>query len=151
VRPVLLLAALIWVPFLSIFAFANPALTERVGDSHPHVVFHLLAAGLLVWAFVVARRFRSAATGRSVRVLSGLLLLTLPLAVLGNLAELATAVDRLAADGWESRLTPELFEEGAHAVAASVTIPAHLASMLLVLALVAVVALTGGRRLEPVR
>ena len=32
-KPVLLLMTLIWFPFLSIFAFANPALAERVGDS----------------------------------------------------------------------------------------------------------------------
>lgn len=149
-KPALLLLALIWLPFVTIFAFANPSLTERVGDSHPHVVYHLLAAGLLVGAILVVRRLRAGRLTRAGRAATAVLLVTLPLAILGNLAELVTAVSRLAEDGWESLLTPDLFEEGAHATAASLTIPSLMLSMVTALTLVVIVAL-GRRRLEPVR
>lgn len=149
-KPTLLLMTLIWVPFLSIFAFANPALTDRIGDSYPHIAFHLVTVALLVVALVVLRRIRGGNGPRSQRVLTGVLLVTIPLAIVGNLAEFVTAVDRLAADGWESRLTPEMFEEGAHAMAANLTIPALMLSMVSVLVLAGTEAYGRRRRLESV-
>lgn len=138
-RPLRLLL-LVWAPFVTIFAFASPAVVDVFGDSHPHIVFHVLAALLLVVAVLQLRRWRPEATTRVQRAASAVLLVTLPLAVVGNLAELVTAVARLADDGWESRLTPDLFETGAHATVAGVTIPAMMLSMLTVTVLVVAVA-----------
>ena len=139
-RPVGLLA-LIWLPFLAIFAFAAPSVTDELGDSHPHVAFHLVSGLLLALAFVTARRLHAGARTRAQRgVLRGLTV-TLPLAVLGNLLELGVALARLAEDGWRSRATPEVFEDAApHLWASNLTIPAHLGSMLLVLGLLVLVA-----------
>lgn len=73
-RRALLVLALVWVPFLSIFGFA------AIGDSsHPHIAFHLVAIPLLVGAFVVLRRLRRDG-GRTVRVVAAVLLVTVALA-----------------------------------------------------------------------
>jgi hypothetical protein len=148
-RP-LLLMALVWVPFVSIFAFAAPSLADRVGDSHPHVAFHVLSAVLLAAAFVLARRLLREATGRTQRILLRVLSVTVAVAVVGNLVELAAAVRRLADDGWQSLRTPDVFEgPGLHAWGANLTIPGLMLSMVVVLAFVTVTAF-GGRRLEAV-
>lgn len=139
-RRALLLLALVWVPFLSIFVFAHPSVTGAVGDSYPHVAFHLVSPALLVTAAVLALRLRRDRPGeRWARGVLGLLALTLAVTVLGNAIELLAAVRRLADDGWASRLTPDLFLSGAglHGAGASLTIPAHMASMVLTLAVVA--------------
>jgi hypothetical protein len=152
VRPALLLLALTWVPFISLFAFASPAVSEGLGDSYPHMAFHVVSPALLAGAFLVARRFRSDAPTRLQRALAGVLMVTLPLAMLGNLLELAAAVRRFAQDGWVSRPTPDIFEGGgAHAWAANLTIPAHMLSMAVVLVLVVSVAVQRSRRLEVAR
>ena len=148
-RP-LVLVALVWVPFVSIFGFASPALADAVGDSHPHVAFHLFSPVLLVAALVLARRMLGEAATRTQRVLLRVLLVTVAVAVLGNVFELVAAVRRLAADGWQSLRTPEVFEgPGLHQVGANLTIPGLMVSMLLVLALALAVLLQGRRRLEP--
>lgn len=137
-RPLLLLA-LVWAPFLSIFLFASPALTNAVGDSYPHVVFHLVSPAALLSATVLALRHRRARPGaRVVRALLAALVVALLVAVLGNAVELLSALQRLADDGWVSRLTPDLFEAGAglHALGANLTIPAHMASLALSLGVV---------------
>lgn len=145
------LVALVWVPFVSIFVFAAPDLVERVGDSFPHIVFHLLAGTLLVLATRTAGRLRAGARTRMQRLLLGVLLVTVPGAVLGNILELVAAVGRLAGDGWESQLTPDLFgpEGGLHFWASNLTIPTLMVSMLLVLVLAGAGAWQG-RRLEAV-
>lgn len=129
-RP-LVLVALVWVPFLSIFGFA--AMGDR---SHPHLAFHLVALALLVPATVLAWRIRSIARTRAQRVLGGVLSVTVPVAVVGHLLELAVALDRFAADGWVDRDTADLWVSGPHQWAANVTIPAMLLSMVVSLALV---------------
>lgn len=141
-RRALLLLALVWVPFLAIFGFAHPTVTGALGDSHPHLVFHVLSSLLLGLALAQVVRLGPLAPGRGATALRGLLGATLALAVLGNLVELAAAVRRLADDGWVSRATPDLFAPGGglHHLGASLTVPAHLASMLLALALAVVVA-----------
>jgi hypothetical protein len=147
----LLVLALTWVPFLSLFAFASPAVSGSLGDSYPHIAFHLFSPALLATAFVVTRRFLRTAPTRLQRVLAGVLVVTLPLAVVGNILELATAVLRFAEDGWVSRPTPDIFETGAHAWAANITVPAHMLSMVTGLVLVVAVAVQGTRRLEVAR
>lgn len=150
-RP-LVLVALVWVPFVSIFGFASPALADAVGDSHPHVAFHVFSPALLVGALVLARRMVHEAATRSQRVLLRVLLVTVSVAVVGNLVELVAAVRRLAADGWQSLRTPDVFEgPGLHQVGANLTIPGLMVSMLLVLAFALTAALQGRRRLEPAR
>lgn len=147
-RQVWLLVALVWVPFVSIFAFAAPALAEQVGDSYPHMAFHVLSSGLLVWAAVVAWRLRREARARTQRVALSLLLVSVPLAVVGNLLELASAVDRFVADGWQSERTPDLFEgdAGLHVWASSVTIPSLMVSMLASVLIAVLVTVQGRRR-----
>ncbi|GAA5160737.1 hypothetical protein [Ornithinimicrobium tianjinense] len=146
-RPLLLLA-LVWVPFLSIFLFASPVLTGAVGDSYPHVAFHVVSPAMLLGAAAVALRWRRARDGAAlVRALLALLVLALAVAVLGNGVELLSALRRLAEDGWVSRLTPDLFEAGSglHSLGASLTIPAHMGALALSLALVGVEALRARR------
>lgn len=150
-RPLVLLA-LVWVPFVLIFGFAAPPLVDALGDSHPHIAFHLVSGSALAAAFVgVRRRLRDVRSGVQ-RVLMRVLLVTLPLAVLGNALELLAAVRRLAADGWVSRRTEDLFgpDGGLHAVAANLTVPAHMVSMVVTLAVVVVHVVHGRRRLESV-
>lgn len=148
----LLLLALIWIPFLSIFGFANPTLAASVGDSYPHIAFHVFAPVLLVTAFVLVQRFRLSAPTRLQRALAWILTVTVPLAVLGNLVELVAAVVRLAQDGWVSLPTPDVFAPGSHlhALAANVTVPSLMVSMLAAGMLVLSAALQGRRKLEPV-
>lgn len=129
-RP-LLLAALVWLPFVSIFGFA--ALGDR---SHPHLAFHVVALGLLLPAAVLAWRTRSTAATRTRRALGWVLVVSVPVAVVGHLLELAVAVERFAADGWVDRDTSDLWVSGPHQWAANVTIPAMMLSMLVSLALV---------------
>lgn len=146
-RPLLLLA-LVWVPFLSIFLFASPAVTGAVGDSYPHVVFHVLSPAMLLGAVAVALRHRRSREGAAVvRALLALLVLALAVAVLGNGVELVSALRRLAEDGWVSRLTPDLFEAGSglHSLGATLTIPAHMGALALSLAVVVVEALRARR------
>jgi hypothetical protein len=147
-----LLVALIWVPFVSIFGFASPAVADVVGDSHPHIAFHIFSTVLLVGAFVLARRELGEARTRAQRVLLWVISVTVPVSIVGNAVELVAAVRRLADDGWRSLRTPEVFEgPGLHAYGANLTIPGLLLSMLAVLALVVTVALQRGRRLESVQ
>lgn len=146
-RP-LVLVALVWVPFLSIFGFASPVVADALGDSHPHVAFHLVSPALLVPAVLLARRQLREADTRAQRVLLRVLTVTLGVAVVGNVVELVAAVRRLAADGWVSLRTPDVFEgPGLHQVGANLTIPSLMVSMLLVLVL-ALATLLQGRRLE---
>jgi hypothetical protein len=145
-----LLTALVWLPFLSVFGFASPALTGRVGDSYPHMVFHVLSPVLLVGALVVVRRSLVQTTARGQRVLLWILSVTITVAVVGNLLELVAAVRRFADDGWVSRATPDLFgsDAGLHTLGANLTIPGLMASMLVVLALL-VTAWRGERTRSP--
>lgn len=92
-RPLILLA-LIWATFIAIFPFA------AAGDtSFLHIESHLIQLGLLGPAALVAWRFRRAATTRTQRVLGWILSVTVPLAFACVLAELVTAIVRLAQDG----------------------------------------------------
>lgn len=142
-RRALLVVALVWVPFLSIFGFA------AIGDSsHPHIAFHLVAIPLLVSAFVVCRRLRHEG-GRAVRVVTSVLLVTVALAVAGHLAELAVALARFAQDGFANRDTADLWEHGPHVWASNVTVPAMMLSMLGSVVLVVVGAVARRRRPEP--
>ena len=144
-KRLVLLVALIWVPFLSIFLFAS------LGDtSYPHIAFHVFALALLVPGVVVAHRVRLAVTTRTQRLLGGILAVTVPLAVVGNFLELVTAVVRLAQDGWVNQDTSDIWEEGSHVWVANLTVPSMMASMLIALVLVAATAVQGRRRLEPV-
>lgn len=134
-RRALLVLALVWVPFLSIFGFA------AIGDSsHPHIAFHLFAIPLLGGAFVVLRRLRRDG-GRTVRVVAAVLLVTVALAVVGHVAELAVAVARFAQDGFQNRDTADLWEDGPHVWASNLTVPAMMLSMVGSLLLAAAVGL----------
>lgn len=150
-RP-LLLMALIWVPFVSLFAFAAPPVADRVGDSYPHLAFHAFAPALLAIAFVRTRRILSDAATRAQRALLWVLSVTVPVAVVGNLVEFAAALQRFSQDGWVSRRTPEIFEEpGLHSWGAALTIPGLMLSMVTVLVLVVTTLFQSRRHLEPVR
>lgn len=142
-----LLLALVWVPFVSIFGFASPALADQVGDSYPHMAFHICALTLLVVAVMVVRRLLTEHPSGARSVLLRVLLVTVPFAALGNALELVAAVARFVSDDLVSRRTPDLFESdsGLHALAANVTIPMLMLSMLVSLVLVGTVAL-GARR-----
>ena len=124
------IAALVWVTFVSIFAFAS------MGDtSAPHIAYHALALVLLVPAVVLALRSRRAARSRAEGIVATALCVTLPLAILGHFLELAVAVRRLASDGWVNRDTRDVFEGGAHLWVSNLTIPAMLLSMVLAVVL----------------
>ena len=145
------LMILVWMPFVAIFAFASPAVNTAIGDSYPHIAFHVLAPALLISALVLARRQLRQATTKAQRICLRILMVTLPLALLGNLIELFAAVSRLGEDGWESLKTPDLFEQpGLHTLGANLTIPALMISMLVALVLAAVTAIERRRRLQPV-
>lgn len=138
------LAALVWLPFLSIFVFAS------LGDtSAPHISSHVLALACLVPGVVIALRLRRSATGRFRRVLTTVLAVVVPLAVLGHLAELGIAVARLASDGWVNRDTADIWVTGPHVWAANVTVPAMLVAMLGTVALVVADAVARRRSPEP--
>jgi hypothetical protein len=145
-RRVLVLAALVWVPFLSLFVFA--AMGDR---SHPHLAFHVFALVLLVPAAVLAQRLRQDVTTRIQRVLAWVLAVAVPSAVVGHLLELAVAVSRFAADGWVDRDTSDLWVTGPHQWAANLTVPAMMVAMLASVVLLGATAVQGRRRLEPVR
>lgn len=129
-RPILLLIALVWLPFLMLPGFA------AFGDtSYPHIAFHVLAIPMLVWAFVVARRLLAETGSGARRWMLRALLLFLPLAVIGHVAELATAIARFAQDGFVNRNTADVWVSGPHFHAANVTIPSMMLSMVTVLVL----------------
>ena len=144
-RRLLLLTALTWLPFLSIFFFASQGDT-----SFWHISIHVFALTLLGWGCRVAWSARSAAATPAQRALGWVLSVTLPLAVLGHVLELLAAVVRLGQDGWVSKDTADLWERGPHLWASNLTIPAMMLSMLAVLAFVVLAATQGRRRLEPV-
>lgn len=129
-RRTLLLVALIWLPFLMLPAFA------AFGDtSYPHIAFHLLAIPMLVAAVVLARRLLVDTDGTARRWMLRALLLFVPLAVIGHVAELATAIARFAQDGFVNRNTADVWESGPHFHAANITIPSMMLAMVTVLAL----------------
>lgn len=135
-----LLLVLIWAPFASLFIFAAPFWG---GDTYSHVLFHALALALLVWAFAHVRAARSAAVGRSQRLLVLVLPFSLPLAILGHFVEFITAVVRLVDEGGANVATDDIFEDGLHALAANITVPAMLLSMITALVLVIVTVVHG--------
>lgn len=138
------LAALVWVPFLSVFAFAS------LGDTSAlHITSHLFALALLGPAFVLARRLRREAPTRFRRGVLTVLVVFLPLSVVGHLLELGTAVVRLAEDGWANRDTADIWVEGPHVWAANLTVPSMMVSMLGTLVLVVATAVAGRRRPAP--
>lgn len=128
-RRTLLLVALIWLPFLMLPAFA------AFGDtSYPHIAFHVLAIPMLVAAVVLARRLLVDTDGTARRWMLRALLLFVPLAVIGHVAELATAIARFAQDGFVNRNTADVWESGPHFHAANITIPSMMLAMVTVLA-----------------
>ena len=138
-RRILLLVALVWLPFLMLPAFAS------FGDtSYPHIAFHVLAIPMLVGAFVVARRLLAGTDSTARRWMLRALLLFLTLAVVGHVAELATAIARFAQDGFVNRNTADVWESGPHFHAANVTIPSMMLAMITVVVL-AVTATVQGR------
>lgn len=138
------LAALVWVPFLSIFVFAS------LGDTSAlHISSHLLALACLVPGVVIALRLRRGATRGLCRILTTLLAVIVPLAVLGHLAELGVAVARLASDGWVNRDTADIWVTGPHAWAANVTVPAMLVAMIGTVVLVVADVVARRRSPEP--
>ena len=145
VRRLLVLSALVWLPFLSLFVFASFGNTSLL-----HIAHHTIALGLLVPAVVMTWRRRRDATTRATRTLAGVLAVVLPLGTLGHGVELVIAIGRYAADGFANLDTSDLFAHGPHATAATVTAPAMLASLLLVAAWTVTTAVQGRRRLEPV-
>lgn len=138
------LAALVWLPFLSIFVFA------ALGDTSAlHISSHVLALACLVPGVVVALRLRRSASGAPRRVLTTVVAVVVPLAAVGHLAELGVAVARLASDGWVNQDTADIWVTGPHVWAANVTVPAMLVAMLGTVALVVADAVGRRRRTEP--
>jgi hypothetical protein len=145
VRIPLILLGLVWAAFLTLFPFA------AAGDtSFLHIAAHLVQLPLLLGATVLAWRHRRATVTRAQRMLGWVLSVSVPAAVLGVTLELVTAVVRLAEDGWVNKDTADVFVRGPHAVVATLTVPSMMLSMLGALALVAVAAVQGRRRLETV-
>jgi hypothetical protein len=129
-RRILLLVALIWLPFLMLPVFA------AFGDtSYPHIAFHVLAIPMLVGAVVLTRRLLGETTSTARRWMLRALLLFVPLAVVGHVAELATAIARFAQDGFVNRNTADVWESGPHFHAANITILSMMLAMVTVLAL----------------
>lgn len=141
-----LLFALIWIPFVSLFVFAAPIWG---GDTYSHVAFHVFALVLLVKACREVWSARSDAPTRAQRVLTWSLSVTVPLAVVGHAIELVTAVVRLVDEGWANAETEDIFTDGSHALAANLTVPMMMLSMLAVLTLVVVTAAQRTRGVEP--
>ena len=138
-RLILLLVALVWLPFVMLPAFA-----AAFGDtSYPHIAFHLLAIPILVAALVLARRLLALADSTAQRWMCLALTLFLGLGVLGHVAELATAVVRFAQDGFVNRDTADVWQSGPHFWAANVTIPSMMLAMVTVVVLAVTVALQG--------
>ena len=139
----LMLIALIWLPFLMLPAFA------AFGDaSYPHIAFHVLAIPMLVGAAVLVRRLLAQTESTAQRRICKALLLFVPLAVLGHLAELATALARFADDGFVNRDTADVWVSGPHFHAANVTIASMMLAMVTVLVLAVTVAVQGRSRKE---
>jgi hypothetical protein len=131
-----LLPALVWAPFLSLFVFAA---AFWGGDTYSHVLFHVLALTLLAWALIELRRTaRLLPTDRLRRVLTLVLFVSLALAIGGHGVELVAAMARLVEEGWANVDTDDIFEQGVHAWAASLTVPMMMISMLTALAVVVV-------------
>ena len=145
-----LLPALVWAPFVSLFVFAA---AFWGGDTYSHVLFHVVALTLMGWALVELRRNACLLpTSRLRRVLTLVLFVSLPLAILGHAVELVAALARLVEEGWANVETDDIFEEGVHAWAANVTVPMMMISMLTALALVIVTTVQrrlGGDLVEP--
>ncbi|WP_377642913.1 hypothetical protein [Oryzobacter terrae] len=142
-KRVLLLAALVWAPFLSVFLFA------ALGDTSAlHVTSHVFALALLVPAVRVALLLRREGPSGVGLLLVRVLLVAVPLAILGHVLELGTAVVRLAEDGWVNRDTADIWVEGPHVWAANITVPSMMVSMLVVVALAVVTSVSRRRRLE---
>jgi heme/copper-type cytochrome/quinol oxidase subunit 2 len=143
VRTPLILLGLVWIAFLVIFPFA------AAGDtSFLHIGAHLVQLPLLLAATLLAWRQRRAAVTRAQRMVSWVLSVSVPAAVVGVGLELVTAVVRLAEDGWVNQDTADVWERGPHAVVASLTIPSMMVSMLAVLALAVTTAVQGRRHSE---
>lgn len=140
VRRLLVLSALVWLPFLSLFAFASFGNTSLL-----HIAHHVVALGLLVPAVIATWRHRRDAATRATRTLAGALSVLLPLGTLGHGVELAIAIARYASDGFANLDTTDLFTHGPHATAATLTAPAMLTSMLLVAALTITTTVQGRR------
>jgi hypothetical protein len=137
-RRILLLVALIWLPFLMLPAFA------ALGDtSFPHIAFHVVVIPMLVGAVLVTRSLLGETDSTARRWMLRALLLFVPLAVVGHVAELATAIARFAQDGFVNRNTADIWEAGPHFHAANVTIPSMMLAMVTVLALAATAAVQG--------
>ncbi len=143
-RRLYLLSALIWLPFLLLFVFASFGNTSLLHISH-----HTLSVAVLAPAVVIAWRQRRVASTRTTRVLATALAVVLPVGALGHGVELVIALARYAADGFANLDTTDLFEHGPHATVATVTAPAMLASMLLVVSLSVTTAVHGRRRPAP--
>ena len=142
-RRILMLVALIWLPFLMLPAFA------AFGDtSYPHIAFHVLAIPMLVGAVVLTRRLLVETDGTARRWMLRALLLFVPLAVIGHVAELATAIARFAQDGFVNRNTADVWEAGPHFHAANITIPSMMLAMVTVLALAVTTAVQRRSRRE---
>jgi hypothetical protein len=141
-RPLAVLA-LVWVPFLSIFAFASQGDTSTL-----HISSHVLALALLVPATLIVWRMRSEPLPGVRRWIVLGLSVMVPAAVVGHVGELAVAVHRLAQDGWVNRDTRDVWEAGPHLWISNLTIPAMMLSMLLSVALVVATALSR-RRTDP--
>ena len=90
---------------------------------------------MLVAAVVLARRLLVDTDGTARRWMLRALLLFVPLAVIGHVAELATAIARFAQDGFVNRNTADVWESGPHFHAANITIPSMMLAMVTVLAL----------------
>ena len=133
-----LLATLVWVPFLSVFAFAS------LGDTSAlHITSHLFALACLAPASMLALRLRRTAPTRFGRGVLTVLVVALPLSVAGHLLELVTAVVRLAEDGWTNQDTADIWVEGPHVWAANLTVPSMMVAMLGTLVLVVATAVAG--------
>ncbi len=138
-RRILLLIALIWLPFLMLPVFA------AFGDtSYPHIAFHVLAIPMLVAALVVTRGLlRETDAGARLWLLRALFVFV-ALAMVGQAAELVTAIVRFAQDGFVNRDTADIWVSGPHFHAANLTIPSMMLAMITVLVF-AVTAVVQGR------
>ena len=131
-RPLVLLG-LTWASFLLFFVFVPLG-----NSSYQHIAFHVTQLPVLGTAAVLAWRVRRDAPTRTQRALGWVLSVTLPLAFVGIATELVTAVVRLASDGLVNRDTTDIWEGGAHAMAANLSVPAILLSALTAAAFVLV-------------
>ena len=141
----LMIAVLIWLPFLMLPVFAS------LGDtSYPHIAFHVLALPLLLVALVLLARLRSAGRSGRQTAFAWVLSVSVSLCVLGHAVELVIAILRFVQDGFANKNTADIWERGPHAWAASITIPSTFLSMLVVLIFLITTAIQNRRRLDPV-